>query len=427
MKTSRLINIFLVVFVDMLGFGLILPLLPYYAETFSATPILIGLIVASYAAASLIGAPLMGRLSDRYGRRPILLLSVSGTFIGYLLLGFAQPIGTFFAQLFASQAVNAFIIAVLFASRMLDGFTGGNITVAQAYISDVTEEKNRSRGLGIIGSAFGLGFIIGPALGGLLSRWGYSVPAFAAAGFAFINLISIFFYLPESLTVERREEMLLHDRPPITLNALIAALKRPKVGPLLMVRFFVMMGFALFQSIFALFALDKLNLNSQATGLVLAFIGFYSVLVQGVGIGLLTRHFSDNKIIIAALWMMLLGFIGWSLTPNLPIMLLVILPLSGGGWVANTIITSGITKAVAPEEIGGMLGFSNALESMTRVISPIVGGILFAKIGMGDPALFSAVMVLCAIWLAYQRIIRVKPEVETQPTDACCPDGAPVA
>jgi DHA1 family tetracycline resistance protein-like MFS transporter len=427
MKTSRLINIFLVVFVDMLGFGLIMPLLPYYAEAFGATPIVIGLIVASYAAASLIGAPLMGCFSDRYGRRPILLLSVAGTFIGYLLLGFAQPIGTFFAHLFASQNVNAFIITVLFASRMLDGFTGGNITVAQAYISDVTDEKNRSKGLGIIGSAFGLGFIIGPAVGGLLSRWGYSVPALAAAGFAFINLISIFFFLPESLTVERREEMIKHVRPPITANALIAAIKRPKVGPLLTVRFFLMMAFALFQSIFALFALDKLNLNSQATGLVLTFIGFYSVLIQGVGIGQLTKRFSENKIIITALWMMFLGFIGWSITPSLPVMLLVILPLAGGGWIANTLITSGITKSVAPEEIGGMLGFSNALESITRVISPIVGGILFAKVGMGAPAVFAATMVLIAVGLAYQRIIRAMPVSETSPVEVGCPDPTPAA
>ena len=427
MKASRLINIFLVVFVDMLGFGLIMPLLPYYAETFGATPIVIGLIVASYAVASLIGAPLMGRFSDRYGRRPILLLSVAGTFLGYLLLGFAQPIGTYFAQLFASQNVNAFIIAVLFASRMLDGFTGGNITVAQAYISDVTDEKNRSRGLGVIGSAFGLGFIIGPAIGGLLSRWGYSVPAFAAAGFAFINLISIFFFLPESLTVERREAMMKHERPPITANALIAALKRPKVGPLLMVRFFLMMAFALFQSIFALFALDRLKLNSQATGLVLTFIGFYSVFIQGVGIGFLTKRFSENKIIITALWMMLLGFIGWAVTPDLPVMLLVILPLSGGGWIANTLITSGITKAVSPEEIGGMLGFSTSLESITRVISPIVGGILFARVGMGAPAVFSAIMVLTAIGLAYQRIIRLKPAEENSAVEAGRPDATPAA
>jgi DHA1 family tetracycline resistance protein-like MFS transporter len=420
MKTSRLINIFIVVFVDLLGFGLILPLLPYFAETFGATPLVIGLIVASYAAASLVGAPLMGRLSDRYGRRPVLLLSVAGTFIGYLLLGLAQPIGTYFANLFDSQAVNAFIISVLFISRMIDGFTGGNITVAQAYISDVTDETNRSRGLGIIGSAFGLGFIIGPAVGGLLSRWGYNLPAFAAAGLAFLNLISIFFFLPESLTVEQREANMNQQRPAFTLKALINALNRPKVGPLLLVRFFVMLAFAMFQAIFALFAQHKLNLSSQSTGLVLTYIGLYSVLVQGVGIGLLTKRFTDNTIIITSLWMMFLGFVVWSLTPNLPVMLLAILPLSGGGWIVNTIITSAITKAVSPEEIGGMLGISTSLESITRVISPTIGGVLFGSIGMGAPAVFSAIMVLVAVWFAYRRIILVKPAIEQSPTEACC-------
>jgi DHA1 family tetracycline resistance protein-like MFS transporter len=161
MKTSRLINIFLVVFVDMMGFGLILPLLPYYAETFNATPFIIGLLIASFAGASLLGAPLMGRLSDRYGRRPILLISIAGTFIGYLLLGFAQPIGSWLANLFASHSVNAYIISILYLSRIVDGLTGGNIPVAQAYISDVTDETNRSLGMGVIGSAFGLGFVIG--------------------------------------------------------------------------------------------------------------------------------------------------------------------------------------------------------------------------------------------------------------------------
>lgn len=422
MKTGRLINIFIVVFVDLLGFGLILPLLPYYAETFGATPLVIGLLVASYAAASLVGAPILGRLSDRFGRRPILLISVAGTFIGYLFLGFAQPIGSFLANLFASHAVNAFIIGILFISRIIDGITGGNITVAQAYISDVTDETNRSRGLGIIGSAFGLGFIIGPAVGGLLSRWGYSVPAFAAAFLAFLNLISIFFFLPESLTIEQRTANKQQQRPAFTLKALIAALNRPKVGPLLMVRFVIMLAFAMFQSIFALFAQRKLNLSSQSTGFVLTYIGFYSVLVQGVGIGMLTKRFKENSIIIASLWLMLLGFIGWSLTPNLPIMLLVILPLSGSGWILNTIITSAITKAVEPEEIGGMLGISTSLESITRVISPSIGGFLFGSIGVWAPGAASAVVMLWAVWLAYRRIILVK-EKEVgipQPTEECC-------
>ncbi len=420
MKTSRLINIFIVVFVDLLGFGLILPLLPYYAETFGATPVVIGFIVASYAAASLIGAPLMGRLSDRYGRRPILLLSVAGTFIGYLLLGFALPIGSFLANLFSSQAVNAFIIGVLFLSRIIDGFTGGNITVAQAYITDVTDEKDRSKGLGIIGSAFGLGFIIGPAAGGLLSRWGYSVPAFAAAGMAMLNLISIFFFLPESLTDERREANNRQQRPALTLKALTDALKRPKVGPLLMVRFVIMLAFAMFQSVFALYAQRKLNLTSQSTGFVLTYVGLYSVLIQSVGIGLLTKRFKDNTLIIISMWLMFIGLVGWSLTPNLPIMLLTILPLTGGGWIVNTIITSAITKSVAPDEIGGMLGISTSLESITRVISPTIGGFLLGSIGTWAPGVASAAVILWAIWLAYRRIIQVKSVEEPVYAEPCC-------
>ena len=422
LKTGRLINIFIVVFVDMIGFGLILPLLPYYAETFGASPLVIGLLVASFAAASLIGAPLMGRLSDRYGRRLILLLSVAETFIGYLLLGFAQPIGSFFANLFASQAVNAFIIGVLFLSRMLDGFTGGNITVAQAYITDITDETNRSRGLGMIGSAFGLGFILGPAAGGLLSRWGYNVPALAAAGLAFINLMSIFLFLPESLTDEHRAANQQQQRPSITLKALIAALNRPKIGPLLLIRFFIMLAFALFQAVFALFAQQRLKLSLQTTGFVLTYIGVYSVLVQGVGIGQLTKRIKENSIIIGALWLMSLGFLGWALAPNLPIMLLVILPLSGSGWVLNTIITSAITKAVAPEEIGGMLGISASIESVSRVISPTLGGFLFGSIGAWAPGVAGAAVLLWTVWLAYRRIILVKekePEVSL-PTEECC-------
>jgi MFS transporter, DHA1 family, tetracycline resistance protein len=420
MKTGRLINIFLVVFVDMLGFGLILPLVPYYAETFGATPLVIGLIVASFAAGSLVGAPLMGRLSDRYGRRPILLLSVAGSFIGYLLLGFAQPIGAFLSNLVPTHPLNTFVIGILFISRMVDGFTGGNITVAQAYISDNTDERNRTQGLGIIGSAFGLGFIIGPLVGGLLSHWGYNIPAFAAASMSLVNMISIFFFLPESLTRERQAANQQQKQPAFTLNALMAALNRPKIGPLLLVRFFLMLAFAMFQSVFALFAQHRLSLSSESTGFVLTYVGFYSVLVQGVGIGLLTKRFNDRTIIITALGLMFLGLVGWSITPDLPIMLLVLLPLFGGAWIVNTVVTSGITKVVEPEEIGGMLGVSNAMESISRVISPAIGGFLFGSIGMWAPGVFSAIMILWAVWLAYRQILLEKePEVVTPVEEAC--------
>jgi DHA1 family tetracycline resistance protein-like MFS transporter len=272
MKNSRLLTIFAIVFVDLLGFSLILPLLPYYAESYGATPVIVGLLVASYAAAQLIGAPLLGRQSDRYGRRPVLLVSVVGTLAGFLLLGFADPLGRFLSTLVAPQAANWLILGVLFASRILDGLTGGNITVAQAYIADVTDEQNRAKGLGLIGAAFGLGFIIGPAAGGALSQLGYNIPAFVAALVAFLNLMAIFFLLPESLTTERREAALLQKRPSFSIKALTQALKRPKVGPLLHVRFFYGLAFATFQSIFALYA-QSIGLSPQTTGYVLAYVG----------------------------------------------------------------------------------------------------------------------------------------------------------
>jgi DHA1 family tetracycline resistance protein-like MFS transporter len=421
MKKARLINIFIVVFVDLLGFSLILPLLPYYAKEFGATPAVIGLLTASYAAASLIGAPLLGRFSDRFGRRPILLLSVAGTFIGFLILGLAEPIGRGLASLIAPAFANVFILGALFFSRILDGLTGGNITVAQAYISDITDEKNRAKGLGLIGAAFGLGFIIGPAVGGLLSGSGhYSIPAFAAAGLAFLNLVSIFFFLPESLNAERRLAMRHQTRPAITLKALFAAMNRPKVGPLLSVRFFFALAFATFQSVFSLYAAYKLGLTAQTTGYVLAYAGLLSVLVQGVGVGLVTRRFKENAIIITSMWLMVLGLAGWALTPSLPVLLVVMLPLSIGGGMLNTILNSAITKVVSREEIGGTLGLSTSLESFSRVIAPSAGGFLLQNLGAWAPGAFSAALMLWLVYFTYRRIILASSNVIPSPSEASC-------
>ena len=408
MNRKQLLPIFIIVFVDLLGFSLILPLLPYYAETFGASATIIGLLVASYAAASLIGAPLLGRLSDRFGRRPILLVSVIGTFLGFLLLGFADPIGRTITAWFSLPSENVTIMGVLFFSRILDGLTGGNITVAQAYISDLTDQKNRAKGLGLIGAAFGLGFIIGPALGGFLSKWGYSTPAFIAAGLGFINLIAIYFWLPESLSVQNREVSKSNLPPGVTLTALMQALKRPVVGPLLLVRFFFGMAFATLQSIFALYAQTKLNLSAQTTGYVLAYVGVLSVLMQGIGIGFLVKKFTENQLIITGLWLMTFGLVGWAFTPNLAVLLIVMLPLALAGGMLNTIINSAISKKVAVDEIGGMLGISASLESATRVISPSVGGYLLQQLGAWAPGIFSAILMGWAVWFAYRRIILIK-------------------
>jgi len=276
--------------------------------------------------------------------------------------------------------------------------------VAQAYITDVTDEQNRAKGLGLIGAAFGLGFIIGPAVGGALSKYGYSLPAFVAASASFINLIMIFVFLPESLPVERRSAEALQQRPPFTLKALQQALSRPKVGPLLQMRFFFSLAFATFQTIFALYA-QEIGLNSQTTGLLLAYVGVLTVIVQGGLIGPLTRRFRDNWLIINGLWVMTGALLAWAFTSRLWSLAVVILPLAVAGGVLNTVIQSSITKSVLRQEVGGILGVATSLESLTRVIAPIAGGYLLQGLGLWAPGVFSAILMAWALVLAYWRIV----------------------
>lgn len=381
MNNKPLFSIILVVFIDLLGFSLILPLLPYYAETFQASQTVTGILIASYALMQLIGAPILGRLSDRFGRRPVLLLSVFGTFVGFLLLGFANALW------------------MLFVSRILDGLTGGNLSVAQAYISDVTDEKNRSKGLGMVGAAFGLGFIIGPAAGGLLSQWGYSVPAFVAAGVSFLNLILIYAWLPESLTDEKRNQM-MEKRPRVTLNALLVAFRRPFTGSILITRFFFGLAFAIFQTIFALYALQKFKLSARDTGFVLTYVGVLSVIVQGFLVGRLTSQYREDLLITVSVMLMGISLLGWALAPSVLWIYIIMTPTALSGGLLNTLLSSTLTKAVAPQEVGGILGLSAGVESATRVIAPILGGALLERIGTWAPGVFgAAVMVGVSIFV----------------------------
>ena len=387
MNRKLLTSILLVVFIDLLGFSLILPLLPYYAETFNASKFVTGLLIAVYALMQLIGAPILGRLSDRYGRRPILLISVFGTFVGFLLFGFAKTLW------------------MLFAARMLDGITGGNLSVAQAYISDVTDAKNRAKGLGLIGAAFGVGFIIGPVTGGLLSQYGYNVPAFVAAGLALINFILIYAWLPESLTKEKREQLGEKKQPSVTLDALVTALKRPFTGSLLITRFFFSLAFAIFQTIFSLYALAKFNFTARDTGLVLTYVGILSVFVQGFLVGRLTNRFREDHLIVFAVALMAVSLAGWAMTSSVIWLLVVLAPTAISGGILNTLLSSTLTKAVAPQEIGGILGLSASVESSTRIIAPILGGALLEKVGTWSPGAFGAVVMVGVTVYAFTKIL----------------------
>ncbi len=392
MKNRPLVAIFLVVFIDLLGFSFILPLLPYYAATFGASPFVVGLLTASYAAAQFFGAPVLGRLSDRFGRKPILIISIAGTFLGFMLLGVANTLW------------------VLFVSRVLDGLTGGNISVAQAYISDVTDASNRAKGLGMIGAAFGLGFIFGPALGGFLSQWGYTLPAFVAAGLSLINLALIALWLPESLTPQKRIELAAGPtRPPFTIQAMLRSLRRPIIGPLLHTRFFFGLAFSMFQTIFALYAQYRFNLTVEHTAYILTYVGVLSVLTQGVLIGRLTKRFPENTLILFSTAVMALSLLGWAFSPSVLTLLIILLPTAVSGGVLNTVINSAATKAVAPSEIGGILGISSSLESITRVIAPSLGGLMLGRLGTSAPGVFGFAILALLVSYIWHTIYSNEP------------------
>ncbi|MHA1938296.1 MAG: MFS transporter [Candidatus Thorarchaeota archaeon] len=396
MNNKKLLTLFLIVFIDLLGFGVILPLLPFYAESFGASPTLIGLLVASYAAAQLIGAPVLGRISDRVGRKPVLLISLAGTFIGFLMLGFANS------------------LVMLFASRIIDGFTGGNISVAQAYITDITDDSNRAKGLGLLGAAFGLGFIIGPALGGTLSVYGYALPAFVAAGLSLVSILGVLLFLPESLTAEARNAFADRDRPKFSLQNLWQAINRPRVGPILNVRFFYGLAFATFQTIFPLYAQVKLGLDARGTGFVLAYVGILVVFFQGFLVGWLAARFDEYRLIFLATLIMTVTLFAWAVAPNTLAILIILAPMAFAAGTLNTLLNSTLSKAVYPEEVGGTLGISASLESLTRVISPSAGGFLLGSIGAWAPGLVSGLFMVWTAGYTWRRLID-KPDPPLPP------------
>lgn len=377
-KKKQLILIFAFVFLDLLGFSLILPLLPFYASSFGATLTLVGLLGTVNGLGQLIAGPTIGRLSDRYGRRPLLILALSGTIIGFLLLGFAQSLW------------------MIFLSRIVDGLLGGDTALARAYITDITEPKDRAKSLGLIGAAFGLGFIIGPVMGGVLGQFGLNVPALVAAALSIINLVGILIWLPESLPPSERQKRQANPHTAFNLFNLIDELKRPCVGPLLIIQLFYSFAFTLFQSNFALYAKEVLGLDVQSTGLVLTYVGLLSVIVQGFAIGKLTKAFKERKLIIVSILMLAVTLLVWGFTQDLWLLLIILAPIALGAGLLNTLITSQITKAVYQEDVGGTLGLANSVQTLAQIITPGIGGVILSSLGPWALGVSASFFMACA-------------------------------
>ena len=389
----RYVVLFLFVFIDVLGFSLILPLLPYYARTFGATPTVIGFLISSNALTQLMTAPILGRLSDRYGRRPLLIVCIIGTAVSFLLLGAANS------------------LLVLFISRLVDGLLGGNTSLAQAYVSDISEGKDRANAMGLIGAAFGLGFIFGPAMGGILSRGGnYALPAFVSAGLAIVNLISVLIWLPESLTPERRAALRDHPQHRTTVKSLMASFRRRYVGPLLTMRLFYGLAFTMFETVFSLYAIARLDLNAQSTSYVLAYVGVLVVLIQGGGIRLLTKRVSETALTFWGFVLMAISLLAWALAPSLWVLLIVLVPLSFASGVLNAVLSSLLSEVVPQEEVGGTLGLSSSLGSFARIISPSLGGWLIDVLGAWAPGVLGSAIVAGVTLYARPHLATIRDE-----------------
>ncbi len=356
---KRLIPIFIVVFVDILGFSLILPLLPYYATSFNASGTTTGLLVASYSVFQFLAAPLLGSLSDRFGRRPILIYSQIGSFIGFLILGSAIHL--------------PMPLLWLFVARIIDGISGGNLTIAQAYISDVTDPKDRAKAYGlVIGVSFGLGFLMGPAMGGFLSRFGYDVPAYVAAGISFMSIMASTFLLPET-----------HHKPDESRKFGIQSytrvfeyLRMPTLRPWLSVYFFFALPFALYVSMFALFADRQLKYTAEQAGYFLAFVGLLGILWQGGAIGPMVKYFGERKSMIIGLACSSIGLTYLAFVDDWLKLGIVAIFFSFGNSIARPTLTSLITQIAPPHRRGEVLGATTSLDSFGRIIAPIVGGYL---------------------------------------------------
>jgi MFS transporter, DHA1 family, tetracycline resistance protein len=376
-RPSPLAFLFITVFVDMLGYGLVIPLLPFYAREHAAGAALVGLLGSLYAAMQFVGGPFLGGLSDRTGRRPVLILCLLGASFAYLLLGLAQT------------------LSLLFAAVVLAGGASGTLATAQAYIADRTSVERRARGLGLIGAAFGLGLMAGPVLSGLLSLYSLGAPAFAASALALGNAAFGFLILPESLTPERRTPTPLRRLNP--LSQLRGVLGMGGIRALLLVVFLLNLSFAGLLINFPLFSNARFGWDASTNAFFFAFVGVCAVLTQGVLIGSLQPRFGEERLLLGGLSLMALDLGLMAVVPFGPLLYPVVGMLAIGVGLAIPALTALISRRVSGREQGKVMGGLQAEISLTLIIGPVISGLAFERLGVAAPYWIGALLAALAL------------------------------
>jgi len=388
--------------VDVLGLTIILPLLPFYAERMGASPTVVGLLVSTYAACQLVAGPVLGQISDRVGRRPLLLVSQMGTFIGFLVLAYAQTLW------------------VVFLARVIDGLTAGNLSLAQAYISDVTRPEERAKSFGVIGVAFGIGFLIGPAISGFLSQFSYQYPIFAAASLSATSILATYFLLPSAPVIPESEQ---HEGPAPPAGRRLRVLdwgnyltyfKRPVIAELLWQFWAFTFAFAIFMSGFALFAERRYTWSGhpygpKEVGYVFAYVGFLGIILQGGLIGRLVRRFGEKRLVSAGFSSGTVGFALMGFTYHLPGLLATSTVASFGTGVLRPALTSLITQRAGREEQGVVLGLTQSLAAVAQIIGPAIAGYLIDRELLKTWAIAGAAMTAIGYVVG-----RIKPRIQPE-------------
>ncbi|MEA9356083.1 MFS transporter [Bacteriovorax sp. PP10] len=382
-RTSPMIPIFLIVLVDVLGMTIILPLLPFYSESLGATPFTVGMIVAVYGLCQFIAGPILGQASDKVGRKKILVISQIGTCLGFIMLALSHS------------------LVLIFLARIIDGLTAGNISVAQAYVADVTEPKDRTKAFGMLGAAFSLGFIIGPALSGFLAKYGAHYPIFLAACLSAVSIIATITILPNTEIHKSSEP-----RNKFAAKNIHKYFRVKEVAPLLLQFFAFAFAFSFFMSGFAMFLGEKFffegkHFGPQQVGWIFTFIGCMSLIVQVGVLRRLSDFMGEKKIVFIGFVAMSLGYFFIGETATIPFLLLALILNTFGSSVLRPSITSQITKIVPKDQQGTILGVTQSLQSVAQIVAPLIGGYLIGTGNLTGWAWSCSFIAFCGILLLF--------------------------